>query len=210
MQSIGRIAIGALGLVSLACGQGPPGQTCAGGTGGGRGGAGGGSAGTSETGGAVAFELPDCVQALVASCPTSGTCVSPPTDAATQSPLYFSSGVRVTIEGEITGTSGIVVAYVSNADGTPCYSFQGTLTGGELWRYVWKDPAGQVVATGRLGADPLAPPPPPGTPFAFTEIQCESGGQTSGCFAPGCCDIGQFGNATCAGQRITCATGTCP
>jgi len=103
-----------------------------------------------------------------------------------------------------------VVAHVSNADGTPCYSFQGALTGGELWRYVWKDPAGQVVATGRLGGDPFAPPPSPGTPVAFTEIQCESGGQTSGCFEGGCCDIGQFGNATCAGQPIRCATGTCP
>jgi hypothetical protein len=208
MRAIGRIGIGALGLVSLACGQGTPGQTCAGGTGGGRGGAGGGSAGTGETRGAVDLELPACVQALVASCPTSGTCVSPPTDAATQSPLYFSSGVRVTIEGEITGTSGIVVASVSNADGTPCYSFQRSVIGGEVWRYVWKDPAGQVVATGRMGFDPLDPPPPPGTTLPYVEIQCESGGQTSGC-SDGCCDIGQFGNATCAGQRITCATGTC-
>jgi hypothetical protein len=228
IQSIGRIGIGALGLVSLACGQATLGPTGDGGTGGGRGGAGGdgagtdggagrgcggdtgGSVGTGGTGGAAKFGLPDCVQALVASCPTSGTCVSEETDAETPSPRCFSCGVRVTFEGHIFGTGGTEVAYISNADGTPCYSFQTSVLGGEVFLYVWKDPAGQVVATGRMGADPTATPSP-GTPGPYGQIQCEGGGQMSACFGgDSCCDIAALGNATCAGQRISCATGACP
>ena len=86
------------------------------------------------------------------------------------------------------------------ADGTPCYSFETTLIGGEVLQYVWKDPSGQVVATGS---------------FVPTQVVCESGGQTSTCNdaagnpSAGCCPLDDLGTtASCPG--LSCSAGSCP
>ena len=182
MASVGRIGLGALGVLALACSESNLGGVPGG------------------VPGQVDLVLPACVQALIASCPLNGTCVEETIDAGAESELHFSSGVRVTFEGELVGTSGDRIVRVDNADGSPCYSFQVTLIGGELFQYVWKDPSGRVVATGKNGS--FVEPP--------AEIECEGGGQTSTCNGNGaCCDISGLGNATCGGQPVF-LTGTCP
>jgi hypothetical protein len=183
------------GSVGGSGGRGGSGGSGGSGSGGGRGG----------TGGSVDLKLPDCVQALVASCQPGGTCVSELTDGAAWSQLCFSSGVRATTEGDFVGSGGSKVISVSKADGTPCYSFQTTLIGGELYQYVWKDAAGQVVATGSEG--------PFSTPTA--QLTCAVGGQTTTCNGSivnptgACCSVSLLGNTTCGGTPA-CTTGRCP
>jgi hypothetical protein len=211
MRSIGRIGFVALGFVALACSESQLGD----GANGGHGGAGGSSTGGSDAGGSAMggsgaggrtdLVLPDCVQALVASCQPAGACVSELVDGGAWSELCFSSGVRATTEGDFVGSGGSKVISVSRADGTPCYSFQTTLIGGELYQYVWKDAAGQVVATGSEG--PFA------TPTA--QLTCAVGGQTTTCNGSfvnptgACCSVSLLGNTTCGGMPA-CTTGSCP
>ena len=109
--------------------------------------------------------------------------------------------MSATFESQFSGsTSGNKVAHVRKADGTPCYSFETTLIGGEVLQYVWKDPSGQVVATGS---------------FVPTQVVCESGGQMSTCNdaagnpSTGCCPLDDLGTtASCPG--LSCSAGSCP
>jgi hypothetical protein len=223
----------AAGLLSLACSGGSLDDSGPGGTGGaltgegpgngGQGGTGGttgpggttgtggtmgpgGTTGTGGTGGAAKLDLPDCVQALVAACPTTLFCVVATTDGGFASDICFQSGVRATFSGNITGTgSGPKVVQVTKADGSPCYSMETSLFGGEVYRYVWKDAGGQTVATGSY--DPFGNP--------THTISCAGGGQTRTCHAPpvsgggGCCSLNELGNATCTAPP-PCAAGICP
>ena len=120
----------------------------AGGSTAGHGGAGGGTAGSGGSG-TGDLELPDCVKALVAPGATAGTCTSERTDGGALSEICFDSGVRASFMGDYAAGAGTRVVQVKKADGAPCYSFEtSSTTGGEILRYVWKDAAGQVVATG--------------------------------------------------------------
>jgi len=174
------------------------GGTAAGGTGGGRGGTGGYS--TAD------LELPACVKNLVAACATGGTCTSAETDGGTVSDLCFASGVRATFSGQIGGTSSSPrTVRVTKADGSPCYSLETALIGGELYRYTWKDAAGEVVATGT------------NTPFETPsfKIMCADGSETKTCHSPvtsptgACCTLSDLGNATCV-SPVSCTAGSCP
>jgi len=204
-RQIGFAAI--LALLSLACssvtlvdtgtgGSAGGGSIACGGTGGSSGTAGstatGGSTGTGGTGD---LELPDCVKALVATCATGGTCGSVRTDAGVVSDLCFTSGVRVSFTDPVTDTR---IARVIKADGSLCYSFEATqlITDRFLRRYIWKDPAGQVVATGSYSSLDA---------MFGSSVTCACGGQTScrgeavpGGPPPPCCDINSIGNGTCS------------
>jgi hypothetical protein len=187
-------ATGAAGTTGAA-GSGAGGSTA------GRGGAGGGTAGSG--GGTGDLELPDCVKALVAPCATAGTCTWERTDGGALSEICFDSGVRASFMGDYAAGAGIRVVQVKKADGAPCYSFEtSSTTGGEILRYVWKDAAGQVVATG--DSSPFTTP-------TRHQITCASGGQTKMCNASAgaCCRLAELGNATC-GSPLACGAGTCP
>jgi hypothetical protein len=147
------------------------------------------------------LELPACVKNLVAACATTGTCTSEGT-AGTVSDLCFASGVRASFTGEFAGTSGSKTVSVTKADGSPCYSFETSLHGGEQLQYTWKDATGQVVATGSNSGGF-------GTPSV--QIMCAGGGETKTCdfSTDTCCDLTNLGNATCV-SPVSCTSGTCP
>jgi hypothetical protein len=189
-----RITIGAAaGLLSLACSGGSLDNSGTGGTGG--------------TGGAVRLELPDCVQALVAACPANALgCIVESTDGGFGAEICYPSGVRATLSGIVESTgSGPRVVQVTKADGSPCYSMETSLFGGEVYRYLWKDAGGQTVATGSY--DPFGNP--------THTISCAGGGQTRSCHSPpspptgACCSLNELGNGTC-GASLPCVAGTCP
>ncbi len=145
------------------------------------------------------LELPACVKNLVAACATAGTCTSEGTDAGAVSELCFASGVRASFSGAATSRTQTVS--VTKDDGSPCYSFETTVSFGEEYQYVWRDAAGQVVATGRNG-------------FGIgggAQIMCTDGGETKTCDYDGdaCCDVTNLGNATCV-SPVSCTSGTCP
>jgi hypothetical protein len=149
------------------------------------------------------LELPACVKNLVATCATAGTCTSEGTDAGAVSELCFASGVRASFTGELAGDSAPKTVSVTKADDSPCYSFETSLLRGEELHYVWKDAAGQVVATGRNG-------------FGGAQILCLDGSETKTCEAAhngsstgACCDLTDLGNATCV-SPVSCTSGTCP
>ena len=94
------------------------------------------------------------------------------------------------------------VVQVTRADGSPCYSYetyvvQGTFCEGTA--YVWKDAAGQVVATGT--SNPYSNP--------THQITCANGGQKKTCHnsilftdTGACCGITELGIASCE-QRVS-------
>jgi hypothetical protein len=133
-------------------------------------------------------------------------CVVETTDRGFASEICFPSGVRATFSGNaVVSSAGPKIVHVTKADGSPCYSIETSLFGGEVTRYVWKDAAGQTVATG--SNDPYGNP--------THQITCVGGGQTRSCHSPpfsptgACCSLTELGNATCmAGPP--CVAGTCP
>lgn len=149
------------------------------------------------------LELPACVKNLVAACATAGTCTSEGTDTGAVSELCFASGVRASFTGEFAGTHGTKTVSVTKADGSPCYSLETSLSGGEILLYAWKDAAGQVVATGRNNG---------GLWTECHEIMCADGSETKTCdgnSTGACCDLTNLGNATCV-SPVSCTAGTCP
>ena len=67
----------------------------------------------------------------------------------------FETGVRAAERSGVTPepcpNSGVGshVINVSKADGTACYTFESSLdTGCQMTQYIWKDTAGNIVATG--------------------------------------------------------------
>lgn len=196
------------GLLDGSCTSGSCSTTGRGGMGGsaGRGGAGG-STGMGGTTGAAQLELPDCVKNLVAPCATSGACKVEAIDAGAAKNTCYASGVQVSQSGVVysSGPTTVKTFSVTKADGSPCYSLETSLIGGEVYRYVWKDAAGEVVATG--SDDRFTNP--------TNTITCANGGQTRTCHSPSinptgaCCTLNEFGNATCS-NSIPCPAGTCP
>jgi len=188
---------------------------------GGRGGEGGGGRGgtAGSTGGAAGegyndLTLPDCVTALVSSCATEGVCTAVRPEGGTTSDIYFDSGVHVVFTGALARDGDTQVVSVTNADGSPCYSFEATW--GHIvanmdarMTYTWKDSTGQVVATGSsFSVDSMT----------STGITCASGPQVScqsrqnGSVGPPtpCCTLGSLGNAACVTSQFSCSVLTCP
>jgi hypothetical protein len=205
----------------------PPGTSGGAGAGGvnamgGRGGAGGGGRGGSSggaTGGAAGqgyndLTLPDCVTTLIASCATAGMCTAVRPGGGATSDIYFASGVHVAYTGALAKDGDTQVLNVTNADGSPCYSFE--TTWGHVvpnmdveMSYTWRDPAGRVVATGSTFSIDL---------MTSTGITCTSGAhvscqsrQTSSVGPPTpCCTLGSLGNAACVTSQFSCSVYTCP
>jgi len=126
----------------------------------------------------------------------------------------FDSGVRATFApvDDPTTCGEHVVAQVTRADGSPCYSYEKygvTVTRCEGTAYIWRDAAGQVVATGT--SNPYSNP--------THQITCANGGQKKVCHNPiistntgACCAISELGVAGCGLPlgHTRCRTGTCP
>jgi hypothetical protein len=196
----GSAGSGAAGSGGGAAGSGGGAGAGVGGVGGMGGTGTGGGAGTMYTN----LELPQCVKTLVGACATTGACTSEATSTGA-SEICFDSGVGASIMGTGTAIDTRIVR-VSKPDGSPCYSLEsGVLITGEVVRTVWKDAAGQVVATG--DNNPFATP--------THQITCAVGGETRTCHNPPqnptglCCDISELGNATCVAP-LSCSAGTCP
>jgi hypothetical protein len=103
---------------------------------------------------------------------------------------------------------GVLVVQIAKSDGSPCYSFESYTDNGtfcEVSRYTWKDPSGQVVASG-WGSQNGA------------EITCMTGSTAKTCTNPSagpwnaCCDVTEFGAAACpsAVRLGSCSAGSCP
>ena len=231
MRPLVRISLAAaLGMLSLACssdgnrgaGAGTGGTVGTGGVGGGAG-----TGGTVGTGGAAragsavwpapvslaptrrSLALPGCLKDLLAACAPQGTCVATPADAA-GSAFCFASGVRVTLTyrpiSTLCNDSSVDVVTVSKPDGTPCYSYETYIDQGlgcEHSTHTWKDAAGNVVATGRRS-------------LVFGNsvgITCMASGERTACEGrDDCCNVSQFGGATCAVgvPPVACTQGSCP
>jgi len=156
-------------VLTLACTGGSlvdPGAGTGGTTGGGgRGGAdpggrsGGGPGGRPDVGGAGGGfpQLPDCITAVLASCPPEGMCTNGYSDAGTLSDTCFASGVHATFASiEAPGCRSGSVTRVTKPDGSPCYSFESYADpnmGCTGFHFAWKDASGLVVATATFNPD---------------------------------------------------------
>jgi hypothetical protein len=122
--------------------------------------------------------------------------------------------VHVAYTGALAKDGDTQVLNVTNADGSPCYSFE--TTWGHVvpnmdveMSYTWRDPAGRVVATGSTFSIDL---------MTSTGITCTSGAhvscqsrQTSSVGPPTpCCTLGSLGNAACVTSQFSCSVYTCP
>jgi hypothetical protein len=167
---------------------------------------GGGPAGSPEVGGAGgppadggagrgSLQLPDCVTALLASCPPEGTCTNGFTDAGALSDTCFVSGVHATFTSmEAPGCRSTRLTRVTKTDGSPCYSFESYADpnmGCTGFQFAWKDASGQVVATGTFNPDTIP----------STMVTCAFTGETLSCnrnipdggSPPLCVGISDFG-----------------
>jgi len=169
---------------------------------------GGGTAGIGDAG--AALQLPDCLAFLIDSCAPVGACVSSPLDAGITPDICFETGVHVTqtvVPDDASGSREI--ARVTRSDGSPCYSvehYTDPRMAGEGVRYIWKNPAGEVVANAL--SNPYDNP--------TLTIACSPGGVSS-CsndFLTGhgnpCCGLTSYGVPVCTGGASnSCTTGTC-
>jgi hypothetical protein len=201
-------------LTSFCDGAGTGGATGSGGSGVGTGGAGMGKGGTGIGGGGgsggaantPALSLPDCVTNLMAACPPAGACTG-------QAPgiICFASGVRAThtMVARSTACGGGMsdLMTVTKADGGACYSIERYVDNAMLCegtRYLWRDAAGVLVATGV--DNPYNNP--------TTTVTCTTGGASGSCHAPinsgiPCCGITQLGTSVCSDSSV-CVMGNCP
>jgi hypothetical protein len=205
-------------------GTGSTGGALTGGNGGtgGTGGAltgGNGGQGTGGRGGAGAslqLELPGCVRDLLAPCAPEGSCVSEGTSGSNPASATvrdcFETGVRVSHgyapDSRACG-NGINYHDVKKPDGTACYRFESYYdadTACAVNRYVWKDAAGNIVASGSSANNAV-------------QISCTTSGESSSCqwVLPSstsslCCYLSNYGGTFCsAGVPATmCTYGSCP
>jgi hypothetical protein len=118
--------------------------------------------------------------------------------------------VRATVSSrdDAKACSGHVdIREVTKADGSPCYTFETYVSNGtacESIIYTWKDPSGQVIASGANGFSNL------------TTITCAATGESANCQGPqglppsgGCCGVTGFGTAACS-DGVACSSGACP
>ena len=164
-------------LVALGCSGGSPSGTPGTGGGGGIGG-GGGAGGRGGAGGSgESPPIPACLAPFAAACPIAGTCTwGGGSRVRRRLPFYcFGSGTRLTREVTIActteppmPTNEVNKVTVRKPDGSVCYTLEWTCAcqfqcEGAV---TWKDPAGQVVATGT-------------TSVAGKSITCAGSGETA-------------------------------
>ena len=113
-------------------------------------------------------ELPACVKELIAACPATGACViaSAGSNTGVPMPFCFANGVHAVLENSGNPTNR---TQVSKPDGSPCYTYDNMGGGGG----VWKDPAGNVVATATSTLD--------SSQDVHLQITCAVGGETQVC-----------------------------
>jgi hypothetical protein len=171
------------------------------------------SSGTnSSADGGDRFQYPRCVSELIGGCSQSGTCVyASVTDRGLANMICFESGVRAarTSAPHPDGcVDPIDVVSVTGANGSPCYSFEsGSGTACVAESFVWKDPFGQVVATGTF--DPQKVPSFSVT-CARTDETASCGDGPAGKY-PACCGLTDLGGRYCGDtDTSSCTSGSCP
>jgi hypothetical protein len=191
-----RRASGVLLLLSLGGCEGSATKKDAGGDASeGAGGAIGGAPGGGGAGGADAAEPPSCLRALFAACPIEGTCTYADVDGGATTRYCYGSGTRAeyTTQGSCNSPSPLTrVGRVTKPNGSLCYTVEtrvGQNAACEGLTFVFKDAAGEVVASGFTGS-------------LTTTVSCATGGETAACAF----------NATCAVDVSTevCEPGDCP
>jgi hypothetical protein len=151
--------------------------------------------------------LPDCLRALLATCPLEGACEGTPRDGGatlfgiTFDNLCYASGARVVFSAGSTGVPASV-AQVSAAGGTACYRLeykQGPF--GESTNLTWFDSAGRPVA--QANYEFTAGAHGPSSSIYCLDDVGHSVGETSRCYStqPRACEVPLF---------LDCVAGSCP
>jgi hypothetical protein len=176
------VLVGAVALVVLACGNsrqpGTPGTGGGGPTG--TGGSVAGSGGVAATGGSGGHggvpAAPSCLAQLASSCLLGGACTySTDPNIGGKFEWCFGSGARVSREpitycgSDPPQMNEATRLTIRKPDGSVCYTLEWTCSCQdpcvETGAVTWKDPAGNVVATGQ-------------TTYQSTRISCARGGET--------------------------------
>ena len=169
----------------------------------GMGAAGAGSAGTTGTSdggtggtGGSPLTLPPCLQQLMTACPTQGACVRE------SGRICYASGAKVVLESEVA-CSGMQVGNrqyrVLRTDGSLCYTLEISALipwhACEDGHYTWRDPAGQVVATGGFYYSGMS----------GRSASCAQSGQGVSCQNQDCRNVPFPG----LGEEASCIPGSC-
>lgn len=150
--------------------------------------------GSSGAGGTSGSQVPDCLRAVFAACPTTGTCTGPSTLASSSQSCY-ANGVRVdAVRVDSCAGDGHATLGIRKSDGSLCYTvelYEDQLCEGEA--FAWTDAGGNLLATGSWGGL---------IPLGSMLVQC-----TAGAKAP-CTD----GQCTLGSHWVTntCTAGPCP
>ena len=165
-----------------------------------------GGAGGAEANGPL--QLPTCVAELMASCSIEGACTTAATDASLPTDVCFASGAHATFSEVRDSRGPVTILRVTNADGSPCYTFERYLVSGEATGYAWKNAVGGLVAEGR--SDFYAVP--------SMSIHCSVGDESRSCNdmplqgkTSLCCGVNDLGTVYCPPRVGTgaCVLGAC-